>query len=165
MIMKIVKEWWGAGIGVLIVAGYFIEISKIKINPISFVLTRLGTAFNKPTLDQLAIQKKEMEDFGSKLELMSKKLDETDKKIDVNEVKRIRAEIMSFATSCKKREEHNEQQFQTIIKLHEEYEKLIESVELTNGVLDEDYEFIMMVYRHCRDSGKFYPGHCYIEKP
>lgn len=154
--IEIIKNWLAIGLGIAAFVGCFVEISKFKINPISFIFIRIGAAFNKPTLDKLLLQQKEMEEFNKKLEEISKKLEATDKKIDINEIKRIRAEIMAFAMSCKKREDHNEQQFQAIIDIHKEYELLIKLTGIENGVLDEDYNFIMNVYRHCRDSGKLY---------
>lgn len=158
------KHWFSILCTLLVIIGYFVEISRIKINPLSFIITRLSNAFNKPALDQQIIIRKELDYFNKKLDALTEKVEKTDKKIDINEAKRIRAEIMAFATSCKKREEHNEDQFKTIIDLHQDYIELIEKVELTNGVLDEDYNFIMHVYRNCRDSGKFYANKCYVKK-
>lgn len=160
--MQNTKSYIGWGTAIIVLLSCFFEISKFKINPISFLVGRIFGAINTPILTKLDIQQKQLDTFSQRLdELLTKQL-ATDKKIDVNEVKRIRAEIMSFATSCKKREDHNEQQYQNIIKLHDEYNALIESTELINGVLDEDFNFIMMVYKNCRNAGKFYEGNCYV---
>lgn len=167
--MNEIKEWFAVGAAALAILGIFFEVSKIKFNPISWLFKTIGAAFNEPTIKQLQATKEEIHElkemnrlFNQKLEELAKSQDATDLKIDVNEIKRIRAQIREFANSLKRREEHTEQQYQDIIWLHKDYESLIETTGLENGVLDEDYNFILTVYRRCRDSGKFYRDHCYI---
>lgn len=166
------KEWAGIAITlVIILFGYFIEISKIKINPISFIFKTIGTAFNQPTLrfimEHEQQQKLDMANFNQSLEEIMNEIKKLTIESKINELKRTRSDIMAFSMSCKRKEDHNEQQFQMIIQLHTDYENIIKELNnlgnpITNGVLDEDYDFIMQTYRQCRDSGKFYTGDCYM---
>lgn len=80
---------------------------------------------------------------------------EVAKMVDMNEIKRIRAEIFAFADSCKLGERHTEDGFLHIIDIHEDYEALLEKYKMTNGRISVDYEYIMSVYRELRDKGTF----------
>lgn len=165
VIMNLVKEWWGTGVAALVVIGYFVEVSKIKINPLSFILTRLGNAFNKPTLDLMKEHEKsnrmEMDAFLHSLKDIQKEQTHISRKVDVNEAKRLRKEIMDFAAAVRRREYKSEESYKNIICAHDEYHKLIESTGITNGVVDEDYAFIVKVYRNCSVTGQFDRKKCY----
>lgn len=60
------------------VGSIFFEVSKIKINPISFLLKWIGKRMFEP---------------------MNSRLDAVEKKIDENEIDRIRWEILEFANT------------------------------------------------------------------
>ena len=152
--MNLIKEWWPAGAAILVVASYFIEISKVKINPISFV-TKI---FNKPIID---LMKKHEEQNRKEFSAIMGELKKTSNQVDVNEAKRLRSEIMSFAVSLRKREPHSEQDYKNIITAHDDYEELIKKTNLKNGVIDEDYAFIVKVYRNCSASGQFENRSCF----
>lgn len=77
------------------------------------------------------------------------------KTVDMNEIKRIRAEIFAFADSCKLGERHTEDSFLHIIDIHEDYKALLEKYEMTNGRISVDYDYIMTIYKELRDKGTF----------
>ena len=115
---------------VLLILGLFVQITPVKVNPISW----LGRQLNKDTLDKVC-----------KLEKM----------IDNNRMKSIRWEILSFANSCKKHEKHSQDEFLHIIDIHSEYEDLCELNDFTNGVVDVEYSYILEVYTKCREEDSF----------
>ena len=75
-------------------ASLFFEVSKIKVNPITFVLRWAGKRMFEP---------------------FEIRLDAVEKKIDENEIDRIRWEILEFANTCRKGERHTKDEFTHII--------------------------------------------------
>lgn len=153
-----INDWWKAGAILLVAASYFIEISKIKINPISFVVGIIGKALHRPIIDLMKEHEKsnrmEMDTFLESIQGMQGTLEDIQneqtaisRKVDINEVKRLRKEIMDFANSVRRRDPKSEESYKNIIRAHDEYNDLIRSTGLVNGVVDEDYAFIMKVYR------------------
>ena len=158
VLVNFIKDWWQAGAAIIVVASYFVEVSKIKINPISFIFGRIGKAFNKPIID---LMKEHEEQNRKEFTAIMEELKKTSKQVDINEAKRLRTEIMTMAVSLRKREPHSEQDFKNIISAHDDYEKLISKTGMTNGVIDEDYAFIIQVYRNCSARGQFDSRSCY----
>ena len=167
-----INDWWKAGAILLVVASYFIEISKIKINPISFAVGIIGESLNRPIIDLMKEHEKsnrmEMDTFLESIQGMQGSLEDIQneqmaisRKVDINEVKRLRKEIMDFAASVRRRDPKSEESYKNIIRAHDEYNDLIRSTGLVNGVVDEDYAFIMKVYRNCSITGQFNRKKCY----
>lgn len=126
-------------IGVLSV---FVEVSKIKFNPWRTIFDFIGKSLNRDV-------KKELESIQGMLQAHNEYLKEIETTVDMNEIKRIRAEIFSFADSCKMGERHTEDGFLHIIDIHEDYETLLEKYNMKNGRISVDYDYIMKVYRDC----------------
>ncbi|MBQ8540591.1 MAG: hypothetical protein IJ435_03845 [Clostridia bacterium] len=128
-----------SGIGILSI---FVEISKIKLNPWGKLFEFIGSSLNRDV-------KNELDNIKGLLKSQSEGLKELEMTVDMNEIKRIRAEIFAFADSCKMGEKHTEEAFLHIIDIHEDYEELIEKYGLTNGRISLDYEYIVGVYQDC----------------
>ena len=79
---------------IIAVGSIFFEVSKIKINPISFLLKWIGKRMFEP---------------------MNSRLDAVEKKIDENEIDRIRWEILEFANTCRNGKRHTKDEFSHII--------------------------------------------------
>lgn len=75
--------------------------------------------------------------------------------VDENEVKRLRGEILSFRNSLRRNERHTYEDFQHIIEVHDDYERLLKRLKRTNGVVTETFSYIMSVYRELLDKGTF----------
>lgn len=75
--------------------------------------------------------------------------------VDENEVKRLRGEILSFGNGLRRNERHTYEDFQYIIEVHDDYEKLLRRLKRTNGVVTETFSYIMSVYRELLDKGTF----------
>ncbi len=128
-----------SGIGILSI---FVEVSKIKLNPWGMLLEFIGGALNRDV-------KKELNNIQQMLSAHRDYLKDIEMTVDMNEIKRIRAEIFAFADSCKMGEKHTEEAFLHIIDIHEDYKELLEKYEMTNGRISMDYDYIMSVYQDC----------------
>ncbi|MBQ8003006.1 MAG: hypothetical protein IJ297_06155 [Clostridia bacterium] len=120
----------------------FVEVSKIKLNPWGMLFEYIGRRLNQDV-------KKELDSIHGELKRQGEYLREIEMTVDMNEIKRIRAEIFAFADSCKMGEKHTEEAFLHIIDIHEDYEELIEKYGMTNGRISMDYDYIMGVYQEC----------------
>lgn len=134
-----------SGIGILSI---FVEVSKIKFNPWGKLFDFVGRSLNRDV-------KKELDNIKGLLKAHGEYLREIEMTVDMNEIKRIRAEIFAFADSCKMGERHTEEAFLHIIDIHDDYEELIEKYGMTNGRISLDYEYIMRVYQGCVKKGVF----------
>lgn len=134
-----------SGIGLLSV---FVEVSKIKLNPWRMLFEFIGRALNRDV-------KKELDGIKGLIRAQGEYLKDIEMTVDLNEIKRIRAEIFAFADSCKMGEWHTEEAFLHIIDIHEDYEELIEKYDMTNGRISMDYNYIMKVYQDCVKKGIF----------
>ncbi|MBQ3109862.1 MAG: hypothetical protein IJC69_01805 [Clostridia bacterium] len=132
-------------IGVLSV---FVEVSKIKLNPWKMLFEFIGKSLNRDV-------KKELDSIKGLIKCQGESIREIEMMVDMNEIKRIRAEIFAFADSCKMGEKHTEEAFLHIIDIHEDYEELIEKYNMTNGRITLDYDYVMKVYQDCVKKGVF----------
>lgn len=136
-----VGELLGGAAGIVVLVSVFVEITPIKINPISQFLGWLGKKINGQVLEKV-------EDLG-------KKLDATEKKIDENEIDRIRWEILDFANSCRNGRHHTKDEFDHIIQQNDKYHKILEEREMTNGQTELAFDYISTIYTHCMEENSF----------
>lgn len=136
-----VGELLGGAAGIAVLVSVFVEITPIKINPISHFLGWLGKKINGQVLEKV-------EDLG-------KKLDATEKKIDENEIDRIRWEILDFANSCRNGRHHTKDEFDHIIQQNDKYHKILEEREMTNGQTELAFDYISTIYTHCMEENSF----------
>ena len=125
----------------LVALSAFIEITPIKINPISAFMRWIGKAINGPVLKELASQKETMVELRDV--------------VDDNEIDRIRWEILDFANSCRQGKKHTLDEFVHIIELNEKYHKILDRRDLTNGRIDLEYHFIEKIYKECQEKNNF----------
>lgn len=120
----------------------FVEISKIKLNPWKSLFKFIGRSLNGDVQKELVNIKSLMNAHGEYLK-------EIEMQMDMNEIKRIRAEIFAFADSCKIGAKHTEDAFLHIIDIHDDYISLLEKYDMSNGRISVEYEYIMSIYREC----------------
>lgn len=132
-----------AGNATLLLVGLsaFVEITPIKVNPITSFLKWLGNKFNGPVLDKLSAQDKAMVEIRDV--------------VDDNEIDRIRWEILDFSNSCRQGKKHTLDEFVHIIELNEKYHKILERRNLTNGRIDLEYRYIVEIYEECQKKNSF----------
>lgn len=118
-----------------------VEVTPIKINPITAVLRWFGNKINGPLMERLDDQ--------------DEKMDELRDSIDDNEIDRIRWEILVFANSCREGQRHTLDEFDHIIELNEKYHKILKRRNLTNGKIDLEYRYIVKIYENCQATNDF----------
>ena len=126
----------------------FIEVSKIKINPWSSLFKWIGSKMMEDV-------RAEIKALDKKQEEMAKKQDELSKQRAVDAMDAVKAEIFRFYNECQKGERHSEGEFNHIIQQNEKYEKLVEENGESNGVYEMEYDYIMEIYRKCRQEKDF----------
>lgn len=131
----------GDGALIALIVSTVIEITPIKWSPITSILSWLGKKMNSQVIEQVKAQEK--------------KIDALDKKIDMNEVDRIRWEILSFANECKNDRKHTKDEFEHVIGLHEKYEEILDNRDMTNGLVTIEFEYIAEIYHNCLINNSF----------
>lgn len=129
---KTIVEHRNLIIGILSVC--FIEIVPIKINPIK----TLGKLIGK----WIGIEK------------LSTQITAVDKKVDENEIDRIRYEILQFSSSLRRGEEHTENEYQHIEELYKKYHDELHA----NSYITSEMEYI----RTCKNGIKVSQTTLYI---
>lgn len=121
--------------------GVFVEITPIKINPISSLLKYCGSKLN--------------EDLRNDIKDMKSDIEKLDNKVDANEIDRIRWEILDFSNSCRNKRKHTRDEFLHIIELNQKYHKIIKEKGIENGQIDLEYDFIESIYKKCLENNTF----------
>ena len=122
---------------ILVILGYFFEISKIPISPFSMIRDWVL----KPVNDR--IDKLEKEFKNEKHRAL------------VNRIYDIRRIIIDFSDSCRNHEHHTQKEFQDIFDLHTKYLDLCKEAGIANGVISIEYQFIVDTYSKVREENDF----------
>lgn len=132
-----------AGNATLLLVGLsaFVEITPIKVNPVTAFLGWLGNKFNGPVMEKLAEQDKAMAEIRDT--------------VDDNEIDRIRWEILAFSNSCRQGKKHTLDEFAHIIDLNKKYHDILDRRHLTNGRIDLEYSYIVKIYKECQEKDSF----------
>ena len=72
----------------------------------------------------------------------SNTINKLDKKIDENEIDRIRWDILNFASSLRLNIEASEDEYKHIFELNDKYVELLKVTGRTNGLIDIEFEYI-----------------------
>ena len=140
-LVNIIKNDSGYIVLVTVILSACIEISPIKINPLSSLLKWIGNTINK--------------DMKEQLQEVSTQLTNVSDRIDNIELNNTRSTILDFANSCMNERKHTKEEFDHIIDLHTEYEKTIEAKKLTNGRMDLAFKYISELYLRCQTENSF----------
>lgn len=111
-----------------------VEITPIKINPLSWLLKWVGSKVNGE---------------------MIKRIEKLETNVDTNEMDRIRWEVLDFANSCRNGRRHTQDEFEHIITLVKKYEGLLEKCGKENGVFEMEYKYIVKLYEKCQQTNDF----------
>ena len=189
-IVKPVTQWISENIGwtigiVVFVFSLFFEISRIKIAPITWLLSWIGSRLTrglkadiadlkKQTNEKIAEMKKDTEqkihDLDSRTSASLEEIKtnaqyncvETQKKLaaieeaqDKQAAERIKVHVLNFSRSLRVGEKHTEEDFKNLIRENEEYERLVAKHGWTNDVYKADYEFFYRTFQHCQRDNSF----------
>lgn len=123
--------------------GIVIQVSPIKINPVSSLLNFLGKSLTKS--------------LRTELDDISKRLSEVELTTKKAELDRYKWDIKRFAASCRRGDEHSKEEFEHVIKANTMYHTLLTEIGEENGVTDEDYKYILNIYHEVYRKNKFVP--------
>ena len=151
----------------LVVASIFIEITPIKLNPIKWIISFIF----KPINEEIESMKEEIntkfdtleENIKKEIELMREEQNTQKESIEdllkvneMNEISRIRWEIIEFANSIENKQLHIRDEYRHIIDDNKRYHSLIEKYELDNGIIDEEFEKIEKHYKENKNTNSVY---------
>ena len=85
--------------------------------------------------------------------MLNKKIDPINEKIDNNEKDDLRYKILSFANSLHNGDSHTRQEYETIFFFYDKYEAIIKRLEITNGYLETEMDFIKETYKKTYGGG------------
>ena len=131
-----------------VIVGIFIEITPVKINPVSTLLKFIGSNINAELKEEIASVKAEVESTNSTIQ-------KVDNKVDDNEIDRIRWEILDFSNSCRSKKRHTKEEFDHIISLNQKYHRILDEREEENGQVELAFEYIRKIYCKCLENNSF----------
>lgn len=129
-----------------------IEITPIKLNPISHFIRWLGKNFNYHS-DKQAVE--QLNTLQNDISSLRTDISNLNLKVDGNEIDRVRQIILDFADALRHGERYSKQKFHYIVDLNRKYHEIITKNNLTNGVLDSDYKYIEKKYQECLEDNSF----------
>lgn len=117
-----------------------VEITPIKINPLSWVLKWIGEKIN----GELRTEIKSLHDG-----LLEARDDLNELKGDVEQMKvdAMRWDILTFANNCHCGKRHTKEEWNHVISQCQEYEDYIERKQISNGVIVEETKYLRELYQ------------------
>ena len=144
-IIALIKANWGTIVTVLGVLGIGIEVVPvIKINPVSWILKRIGNMLNA--------------DITKKVDVLQDEFHRHLKERDFDRINDIRKEIVDFSLSCQRDEHHTRDEFERIFSRVDEYHNLLVKYKMENGKINIEVGYIEKVYAMCLEEHRFFEG-------
>ena len=137
----------------------FVEISPIKLNPISLMLGWMATILNKKIYIKLDEIEKATRYNRSSIDKLRKDMDVEFLKISEEaankEAERLRSKIIEFADSCRVGTKHTQNHFENIFREITSYYDYCSRHKISNHFIDEEHTFIREVYQKCIRENSF----------
>lgn len=145
----------------------FVEISPIKINPISWLLNLI----NKPVREDIAVMKEEFkeeinnikkelkEDIEKMQEsqiLQDERIEELVKTNEMSEISRLRWDIIVFSNSLDNGQKHNRDEYRHIKDEYIRIKSLIDKYEMNDIQLEEEIEKVNKHYNEHKTEALIY---------
>lgn len=111
----------GSG-GVIAVIMSVLEVSKIKINPWSWLANQLGNALNANVMNELKETKSELKDIRAEQTETRKMLDDHIYKSEQRDANNMRTSILRFNNELMRKVEHSEEDFNETLEKIDAYE-------------------------------------------
>lgn len=117
-VLEILEAYWKEGLLYLVLGAGLIQISPIKINPLSWIAKKLGNALNADVIKQLDETKKALEDLDNKFK-------EHIVEIERDRINECRRRILNFNEKLIDNEIHNitRERYNSILDDIDMYEK------------------------------------------
>lgn len=163
-----VLQWLGNHIvAIVVVLSLFFEISKIKLNPISWLMKILFRPIKKDMDDMKLELKTDISNMEKKLsseidsvkeEVNSehKRIDDLISSTELSEISRIRWNIIEFANTIENGQKHVRDEYRHIKDDSKRYHELVKKYNLDNGIVEEEMEKINKHYEANKSSTSVY---------
>lgn len=145
---------------IIVCLGLFIQITPIKISPITWLVNWLFKPIRQEMND---MEKRIKDDIGNVKDELTQDINDIK---DVNKalmmstdkgtIGRLRWEIRTFYNTLKNNQKHSKDEYRQILDDNVEYHKLIKKCGLTNGLIDEEIEYITKHYNRYKDGNERY---------
>ena len=109
----------------------------IKLEPVRYIIRKLGDLLNED---------------------VKKQLDKIEDDFRIHKIESWRDEILALANSCMRHEKHTKEEFDHIIKIHDDYTICVERYKMKNGQVDLAAEYIEEIYKRCLEENSFLTG-------
>jgi len=124
-------------IAVLAAMGVVIDIVPVKVQPVRYVIRKIGSVMNESLIIEVQLLKKDFE---------------------THKIESQRYEILDFANSCMNSRKHTKEEFDHIVNVHDDYEKYINENNLSNGQVDIAFSFVKKINQKCMEENDFLKG-------
>ncbi len=137
-----IAEIFGGAAGVVILLSIFIEITPIKLNPVSSFLRWLGEKINKDVIERVDVLEKKMDSIESS----------NSKRDAVN----CRVRILRYADEMRVGIRHSKESFDQILDDIDSYKRYCENhADFKNSKAVAATEIILSTYAECMDKNDF----------
>ena len=154
-------------IEIIVFLSIFLEISKVKISPISALIKFVFRPIRKELAEMREDVKKDIEalrtDLTSQIDSLredqekgKEAIDELIESNEMSEISRIRWEIIEFSNSIENGQLHVRDEYRHIKDDHKKYEALIKKYNLENGITTEEIEKINKHYEENKHTTSVY---------
>ena len=152
---------------IIIFLSIFLEISKIKINPVSSLVKFIFKPIRKEIEELRKEFKNDIESLKTDLSAQIDSLREDQEKSkeaieeliysnEMSEISRIKWEIIEFSNSIENGQLHVRDEYRHIKDEYRKYEILLEKNKLENGMISEEIEKIQKHYEESKNTTSVY---------
>ncbi len=137
---------------VLTFIGIFIEISPVKLSPISFIINKIGDIMLKDLQIKVDENVNTLSNFITEVD---RRFDNAERDAAKKEAVRLRSAIIMFAEECRTGKKHTQNHFEEIFRITTEYYDYCKKHNLENHYIDIEHEYIRDIYRKCLEKNNF----------
>ena len=147
-------------VGIITVLSVIVEkAKKLPFKPWTHLFEWLGRCLTKDLNSKLEKIEKQQEANIEAINELDKKVErkfkEKQRIDDEKEAKRLRADIIMFADSCRVGNHHTQNHFENIMREYSDYMRYCEKHEIPNHFIDNEYYYIKSIYQECIQENKF----------
>ena len=144
-----IGELLGCGSAILVALSGVVELSKIKINPWTWLARHVGRAINGEVLDK-------MDTLNERVDKLSGKVDQSEARQDERDAKTARTHILRFGDEVRIGVRHSKESFDEVLADITAYETYCNAhPEFPNNRTRAAEKFISETYDECLRENKF----------
>lgn len=129
-LLQIIRDNMGL---TLVAVASLIQIAPVNVNPWGWIMKMIKTAL--------------MEDVTAKVEKMDERMSEVESKLDDSMISNMRWDILGFSNSCRNGVLHSKEEWNHVIEQISTYENMCTALQITNGVIEQESEFLRCMYQ------------------